>query len=527
MSLFVVGILKIVLLEALAGLLVAAALFDRTPATAKGFNRCFLALAALAWLGYFNFGFFRLDGGMVNVWEQFHFQLGSKYFAELRYDGIYLATVAAAAESSGRDFSEIVVRDPMTFELHRVADVGDRLAEVRARFGPERWRAFRTDTGYFFDEAGLEVGVLRDHGNTGSPSWAAMARLFTAWWPANRASTTLLGFVDVVLLIALLVLAARWTSVRVAAITCVLVVLAPRAYDWLGASVLRLDWLVALGLAAAALHRGRDRLAGLALGWAIASKPPFGAACALALGAQLVIEAIRQRRVDRRQVEVVAATAVGLLAAVLAGAAAFGDLGVWTDYWQRILATFHEHYYAINHSFRDLYLQATVDGPASWLDPWPEAVAAADDRVHVGDHRWGFLAARLLLAGALVWVISRHRDRTFALALGPLLAFVLFVSNMYYWLMLGLIGFACARRLTEDRRCLIYTLAVALHYCVAYVFEHYGSLGHLQGYFGSWCLLVLCLLFVAVELIHRIPSHLERQTVPRPRRSGGRRRAAA
>ena len=79
MSLFVVGILKIVLLEALAALLIAAALFDRTPQTTRAFNRCFVALALLAWLGYFNFRFFRLGGGMVNVWEHYHFQLGSKY----------------------------------------------------------------------------------------------------------------------------------------------------------------------------------------------------------------------------------------------------------------------------------------------------------------------------------------------------------------------------------------------------------------------------------------------------------------
>jgi hypothetical protein len=296
----------------------------------------------------------------------------------------------------------------------------------------------------------------------------------------------------------------RWAGVRVAAVTCVLIVLAPRAYDWLGASVLRLDWLAALGLTAVCLHRGRYRPAGLALGWAIASKPPFGVAFALALGIRFVIDAVRERRLGRHRVEMVASSAVGLSASVLLGAAAFADFAVWSDYWTRILATFHEKYYAINHSFRDLFLQAVVDGPSAWFDPWPESVAAASRTVYIGDHTAGFLAARVLLAVLISWVISRHRDEVFAFSLGPLLVFVFFVSNMYYWLMLGLIGFACVRR-TDDIRCLLYLLAIPLHYSVAYVFQHYGALTHLQGYFGSWRLMVLCLFMAAVETVYATP----------------------
>lgn len=506
MSLFVVGILKIVLLEALAALLIAAAFFDRTPQTSRAFNRCLVALALLAWLGYFNFGLFRLGGGMVNVWEQYHFQLGSKYFGELRYDNIYRASVVAAAETTGRDFHGVVMRDPMTFRLESADKYIDRPDEIKGRFSPKCWREFKGDVWYFFSEAGLDPGVLKDHGNTGSPSWAAAARLLTAWWPATLRSTTWLGFVDGALLIALLALMKRWAGVRVAAVTCTLIVLAPRAYDWLGASVLRLDWLVALGLAAVCLHRGRYRPAGLALGWAIASKPPFGVAFALALGIRFVIDAARERRFGRHRIEMVATSVVGLAASMLLGSAVFADFGVWSDYWARILVTFHEKYYAINHSFRDLFLQAVVDGPSAWFHPWPESVAAASESVHIGDHTAGFLVARVLLAGLIGWVISRHRDEVFAFSLGCLLVFVFFVSNMYYWLMLGLIGFACVRR-AEDARCLLYLLAIPLHYSVAYVFQHYGALTHLQGYFGSWRLMVLCLFMAAVETVYATGVH--------------------
>ena len=35
---------------------------------------------------------------MVHHWEQFHYFLGSKYFPEVGYDGIYVASLAAERE---------------------------------------------------------------------------------------------------------------------------------------------------------------------------------------------------------------------------------------------------------------------------------------------------------------------------------------------------------------------------------------------------------------------------------------------
>src|SRR3954471_19209033 len=48
-----------------------------------------IGLAVLGGLGYVNFGRFHTDGSPLHVWDQFHYVLGSKYYPELGYDGLY------------------------------------------------------------------------------------------------------------------------------------------------------------------------------------------------------------------------------------------------------------------------------------------------------------------------------------------------------------------------------------------------------------------------------------------------------
>jgi len=76
----------------------------------------FLALAAAGAAAAVNFG--HLHGGKypgtVHVYDMYHYYLGAKYFPELRYDGLYAASVVAAQE------------DPRAFpKIHGVKHVRD------------------------------------------------------------------------------------------------------------------------------------------------------------------------------------------------------------------------------------------------------------------------------------------------------------------------------------------------------------------------------------------------------------------
>src|ERR1700722_1257631 len=65
-----------------------------------GRRRAVLAgLTALGVLSYVNFGAFHTDGTPLHIWDQFHYVIGSKYFPELGYDGLYVATAESFEES--------------------------------------------------------------------------------------------------------------------------------------------------------------------------------------------------------------------------------------------------------------------------------------------------------------------------------------------------------------------------------------------------------------------------------------------
>ena len=79
----------------------------------------------------------------------------AKYFPELRFDGVYAASVLAVAEGRNlSDFDGVVLRDLRTHDISTVRDSKAHLAEVRARFSPERWAEFQRDMQYFRDAMG-------------------------------------------------------------------------------------------------------------------------------------------------------------------------------------------------------------------------------------------------------------------------------------------------------------------------------------------------------------------------------------
>ncbi|HOC41824.1 MAG TPA: hypothetical protein PKJ99_02305 [Thermoanaerobaculales bacterium] len=499
MTPYTVATAKVAIAGALAGLLVASYLLERGVAwRRRAFTTAFALVLAASALAYVNLGRFRWDGGLINAWEQYHFFLGSKYLPELRYDGLYDATVAAMADRYHVP-KATKVRDLTTFEL-RPAHTGSQSVEAaRARFDPARWQAFSDDVVAFFRPLGLPFErVIRDHGNTGSPSWAVLARVFTAGVAASARTLSWLSFLDLALLLALAVAIARAFSLRAMCIAMSIALLVPNAYDFLGGSILRLDWLVALGAAACLLERKRDRAAGVFLAWAIASKP-FCALFAVSLGAHYAIGWWRTRRLARAHLELAAWTTVALVVIVALSAALLGGPSIWFEYGARIHLNLLEKYYAINYSFRDVFLQLAHEGPAAVLDWTPAAVAASLPEVEIGDFALSFGLARAALLALLAFVISRHDDEAFAFGMGAFFVYVVFVTNMYYWQMLLLPALAFAHSDRRDWRGLVDLLACCGFLAAAHLFARSGSAPHLEGFVGSWLLASFCALMITTE----------------------------
>jgi hypothetical protein len=311
-----------------------------------------------------------------------------------------------------------------------------------------------------------------------------VAGLFTNTIPLSKASTRVFGSLDLLLLLILFVTVRHTFGQRAMALTMIVGLSVPLVYRLLGGSILRMDWLFALGMSLCLFGKRRFRTAGVFLGYAVASKV-LAAAMVAPLGLLFLVRAVHERHVDRDQLRYVLFAVIGLGSFVALSALYFADFELWRDYAARIYETSQEGYYPRQHSFRDLFLQA-VHSPTSAWEPIPREIASADRTVAIDQVRGGFVAAQILLIGGLMFVATRSPVRV-AFALGPLLVFVLLVSNRYYWQMWMISAIALAPTYRRDWRHAAFLVAIVVWLGVGHVAvlawlyrpraAHFGSFG--------------------------------------------------
>ena len=485
---------ELVVLIAALGLLLASYFHEKTAADQRGFGRLFALLALAGVACFFNFGTFRGEGQFVHEHEQYHLFLGSKYLEELRYDAIYDAGVLAAVESGIFEDTAVLRRNPMTFAWTLLPITPEREAEVRARFTPERWSEFQQDVRWFGDSR----GQITDHGNTGSPVWAMVAGLFTRHLPLNEITARIFGGLDLVLLLLLFFTVWRTFGGRTLSLTMIVGLCIPLVNAYLGGSILRMDWIVTLGLSICMFEKRHYRIAGLLLGYAVAVKLLAGI-MVLPFGLRFLVRTVQRRSVDRDQLRYMVYALIGLASFVLLSALYFGGLQLWQDYAQRLLVTFHQHYYSSQHSFRDLFLQA-YHGPGSAWSAVPDRVAASLPYNSIAPLRGLFVTAQAILLTGLVIVAARNPVR-YAFALGPMALFVLLVSNRYYWQAWTVSAIALAPTYRKDWRHLGFICLVVVWLASGQIVSRTSLNVGWGGYFGSYGLFWLGAGLLAMELI--------------------------
>jgi hypothetical protein len=241
-----------------------------------------LALCAVTAFGtYYHFGmpqFFDQAKGrrtLVHTWDMRHYYPVAKYFRELRFDGLYLASLAAYIDNTpGFDpaqLSRIHLRDLRDAEMRTGAEVANQLPEIRARFTPERWEEFKRDMKYFSDTMGAQdyLNSMQDHGGNATPVWILPAYLLFKNWPASELSISLAGLIDPVLV--LLFFFVLWRTYGIRVMLYVMVIWGATDFYNFGSnlmgSTLRQDWLVALGFGACAIKRKRYFLGGVLMAY--------------------------------------------------------------------------------------------------------------------------------------------------------------------------------------------------------------------------------------------------------------------
>lgn len=215
------------------------------------------------------------EGGKtwVHTWDMRVYFPTAKYFDELGFDGLYLASVKAYLEdfpgANERRISNVELRDLRNYEMTTVSKVSKEIHEIKQRFSPERWDLFKKDMSFFWQTMGSGgyLGSLRDHGGNATPAW-----LFVVHWmfrnvTATETSLSIAALLDPLLLLGFFAAAWRIFGVRTALVA--LVVYGSSTFPWFGSnwagSTLRNDWMVCAGLGACALRVNRYVLGGALL----------------------------------------------------------------------------------------------------------------------------------------------------------------------------------------------------------------------------------------------------------------------
>lgn len=210
--------------------------------------------------------------------DQYHYYLGSKYFKELGYDGLYKCTVIAEDELGAVQFqdedhigtgrSRIDLSKEVRHPDWKIRNLGgDNLlmpvTEVLAHpevckksFSPERWQAYKADVLYFRLAADKKYweGFQHDHGYNPPPVWTMGGWAIASLYPAGTMFNLpvlgkvvwlqLLASLDVVYL-ALMFVAIAWAfGWRVFAVSAIFWGTQSSApILWTYGAFLRQDWL--------------------------------------------------------------------------------------------------------------------------------------------------------------------------------------------------------------------------------------------------------------------------------------------
>ncbi|HEX8693956.1 MAG TPA: hypothetical protein VF746_16150 [Longimicrobium sp.] len=395
-----------------------------------------------------------------NVWDQYHYFVGAKYFRELRYDGLYrcsavaldeLGTIryagedgrAAAADlraevrAPGRLIRSLVDDNSLVPAAGALADPG----ACRARFTPARWAAFRADVRFFRLAAGPDVWwrMQRDHGFVGPPAWMIAGSTLARLRPAGTRWLQWMAALDLLLLGGMV--AALWWAFgwRVAAVGAVFWgCQAFSTFFSTGGSFLRQDWLFLLVLSACLARKRRFAPAGAAL-MAAGLIRVFPLLLFVGVGAAAAGRLARRRRVPRSWLRFAAGAALAAAVLVPAGALVAGPRA-WPEFVSAVRRL--DRTPLANHlGLRVVLSHGVGSGPESGRMKYAVDASRPDPFARWKSlrlRRWERLRpAGYVLAGAcllwLAWVAGRSRSLWIVEGISQVCIVLLAQLTSYYY----------------------------------------------------------------------------------------------
>jgi hypothetical protein len=402
------------------------------------------ALAVIASLGlaaYFEWG--RFPRGYVHHWDMYHYYMGSKYFDEVGYDGLYDATAVAMLDSP--DFQargtlrpDDRIRNLATNELGTAAEAYQRGLQVKARFTPERWETFHLELAFWGPDRVFWIPVLEDHGYNPSPVAHRFYSLITGrMYERDPDRMLVLALVDPVLLVLSFALIAWAFGVRTMLLSAIAFSVSfASPFSWTGGAFIRQDWLFFVVAGVCTWRRNRPALAGAALA-AAALERVFPALFAIGIAVAIARALWLRRRPSPSHLRFVAGAAIATVLLVGASFTTAWGAGIWPRFATRI--SHHASVPATNNVGARIAVTYHIgDNSRAALRRSKAEGAQASELWRTGRHevytdwRWLTLAlGALFLVGyvAAAWRV----DEVTAMVLAATLVTGLLMTGSYYY----------------------------------------------------------------------------------------------
>ncbi|MBN1523780.1 MAG: hypothetical protein JW904_04810 [Spirochaetales bacterium] len=381
---------------------------------------------------WLNLGLFRPSGTFIHKTEHFHYFLGSKYFPELKYDGLYLAAVHANQERDPNYTAPLQVRDLRTNRVDMTVNLLDHQQEIRNRFTDARWEQFKNDYSAF----NLSDTVFLDHGYNPPPPHTFMTRLFTSWLPVNDITMLLLGLIDIILIIGMSILVVCFFNIERAAIFTIILGIGFLYYfGWNGGALLRFDWLFALVLSVCFLHKKKPLFAGMSFAYAVAVR-----IFPVVLIAGLGVYWLRKKNFKNMRLYAIGFAAI-LIVMLILGSFAGTGLSAYTDSYDNFK---NFKIWTTGVGMRYLLITSLDNLTGKTVDPYSLHLtdSTGDDYAKTQSDRIVLVIILTLAATALVCLAAAYAYtpvEAFIMGLGILFAAV--PLGTYYWVILVLVVF--------------------------------------------------------------------------------------
>lgn len=232
----------------------------------------FAIIGAVSYFQYFQIGY----RDFYHRWEFFHYYIGSKYYKEIGFEGIYTCAAAAEAElpkgSAGPNDNpaqEVRTRKIRDLRVNLIVDTADWVnnpgkckdgGDGRLAFTPERWEAFKFDVAFFrrTSYGNYWRDMQKDHGYNPPPVWGLTGWIFATIHPATETYIKMLSALDVILFAGMfgaIAWAFGWRVMAIAVLFWGTQDASP--FYWTGGAFLRQDWLFYAMLSACMIRRNK------------------------------------------------------------------------------------------------------------------------------------------------------------------------------------------------------------------------------------------------------------------------------